>query len=86
MKNITQMHKVCPGVSVGLIEYDISDLRKWNPLAIIGRFLGGCYICGELKPSSGWYQANKNHHICMCCEGKYIFVKQPDGSYRDMSS
>ena len=71
-RETTKMEK-CGPVSVGMVTLDVSDVIHVNPLAIIGRWLGGCGICGKLSSPSGWVQCLENYgRICKACDEEYV--------------
>jgi hypothetical protein len=59
-------------ITVGMVAYDISRVRRHNPLAILGRVLGGCNLCGSLF-SDLWHCCLPNSELlCDKCWHKYI--------------
>ena len=67
----TKMHK-SGSISVGLITVDVSDVIHMNPLAIIGRMMGGCGICGTLNYGHRVQCLENYGCICKACDEEYI--------------
>lgn len=70
-RSVTRMSKGGP-ISVGLCEYDVSDVIHMNPFAVIGRLLGGCGICGTLEYGIRVQCLPGHGCICKACDEKYI--------------
>lgn len=59
-------------VTVYACQFDVSDVKSYSPLAIIGRLMGGCEICGTLKPRRYFLQitqaTDSNHKVQRVCD------------------
>lgn len=64
-------------IRVGMELYDVSAVVHRNPIAWLGRLLGGCKICGG--PSGVHYQCVREGHLCMSCYDHYIDCKTIGG-------
>lgn len=66
--------------SISKEEYDVRGVRHRGLLAAIGRWIGGCAICGALTDIHVQC-VRGGGHICPDCRQKYIEYWLTDGSY-----
>lgn len=82
VRNTTQLTEVAPGLSVGGETWDISAVQHRNPLAMIGRWLGGCAICGS-HSTTVWHGIEHEEPYRQVCDKCWAtwFVDNPEPSY-----
>lgn len=68
-------------ISCSLECWNVSRVAHRNPLAIIGRLLGGCGICGSLHSESSWHQCLPNSgSLCTSCYHTFIQIDCGNGN------